>query len=194
MSAHRRPLIATALAATAVLTVAGALTQTASASPSPAAPGTSSDSQAAAMHLAPLKQPTAVKPAQDKPAPDCTAAARQPGHRMIHVVGGNPGKNQLSATATKFICGPDVPNDGYYEPTGSPRTFKLAPGAQSRLIALGDFGITQTEVPAAQLIKHADDCAHQRDVARPYNCFGGNYDITVDSAGRITRIDEAYHP
>ena len=49
-------------------------------------------------------------------------------------------------------------------------------------------------VGLAEFATHAEDCAHHREVPEPYGCFGGNYDITVDSAGRITKISELFHP
>ncbi|MDH6124559.1 hypothetical protein [Kitasatospora sp. GP82] len=205
MSAHR-PLVAAALLATTVLSLAacgaGSTTSTAAASASPAvatSPSASatvpqqSSATPAISHTATAHPSAPGKPAQGTPAADCTTAAQRPGHRVVNVVSGTAGSSEIAATATKFICGPNVDDDGYYQPAGSPTTFKIASGAQGELFTLGNTTATRG-VPVAQLIQHADDCGHHRPVDRPYSCFGGNYDITVDVAGHITHISELYHP
>lgn len=136
---------------------------------------------------------TSQPPAPKTPSADCTTRAQHPGHKVIDVVGVTPGSLQLKATATRFVCGPDVPDDGYYESAGAPASYQLAPGATADLMVL-DAQSGPRPASVADLIKHASECIQGHDVARPYGCYGNMYDITVDSAGHITDISELYHP
>ncbi|MDH6578973.1 hypothetical protein [Kitasatospora sp. MAP5-34] len=136
---------------------------------------------------------TARPSASTSPVADCTARAHTPGYQVINVVSVVSGSNQLNATQTKFICGADVPDDGYYEPVGAPSPYRFAPGATAELLVLGD-SMKLSTVPLAQFLTTADVCAQNHDVARPYACFGSKYDITVDSSGQITHISELFHP
>jgi len=201
----RRLLAAVALLATATLTLTACdgdgdtgAGPSASGSPSAtvsASPGGSVQPSASATHTSTKpKPPATTKPSTSKaPSRDCTAAAQHPGHKVLNVVSGVAGSTQLTATATKFICGPNVDNDGYFEPNGPSATYQLAAGATAELVS-AESSISQRAVSVPQLIQHINDCAQHREVAQPYGCFGGNYDITVDSAGHITHISELYHP
>ncbi|MEV7176908.1 hypothetical protein [Kitasatospora sp. NPDC093679] len=135
---------------------------------------------------------TTAKPSgSGKPAADCTAAAQRPGHKVINVTAATATK--VTATPTRFVCGPDIDDDGYYEPTGAAGAYTFAPGATAELFAMSST-MSPKAVPLAEFATHAEDCAHNREVPQPYSCYGGNYDITVDSAGRITKISELFHP
>ncbi|WP_052681476.1 hypothetical protein [Saccharothrix sp. ST-888] len=215
MSAQR-PLVAATLLATAVLTLtacgsdgkkaatagsvsaaasAGSVVASAPPSGSAATSTTASTSASASASAKPTAShsATARPTSTGKPTEDCTTAAQRPGHRVVNILGADVGASEVSATATKFICGPDVDNDGYYQSAGSPAAFRFASGAQGELVVLDDR-VGERAVPLPQLLQHADACGHHRPVDRPYSCFGGNYDVTVDGSGRITHITELYHP
>ncbi|GAA0676297.1 hypothetical protein GCM10010193_31750 [Kitasatospora atroaurantiaca] len=198
----RRLLATVALLATATLTLT-ACDGDGDTGAGPSASGTPSATVSASASTTPTgtkpttgkpKPPVTAKPSTSKaPSGDCTAAAQHPGHKVLNVVSGAAGSTQLTATATKFVCGPNVDNDGYYEPVGASATYQLAAGATAELVTL-DSTVSQRAVSVPQLIQHVNDCAQHREVAQPYSCFGGNYDITVDSVGHITHISELYHP
>ncbi|MEV6207430.1 hypothetical protein [Kitasatospora sp. NPDC051914] len=202
MSARR--LIATAAllgAATLALTAcdpeasAGADTAAPAASSSPsgaAATGTTASRSATPTAKPSASRSTTAKPGgKGTPAADCTTAAQRPGHKVVNVTAATASK--VTATATRFVCGPEVENDGYYEATGAATSHTFAPGATAELFAMSST-MAPKAVGLAEFAAHAEDCAHHREVPEPYGCFGGNYDITVDSAGRITKISELFHP
>ncbi|GAA5003725.1 hypothetical protein [Kitasatospora paranensis] len=142
-------------------------------------------------------KPTASRSAGAKPSgkatptADCTAAAQKAGHKVINVSAATA--TQVTATPTRFVCGPTVDDDGYYQPTGAAVSYTFAAGAGAELFVMTE-GMGPKSVTLAQFATHAGACAHQQPVPEPYSCFGGNYDITVDAAGHITKISELYHP
>jgi hypothetical protein len=125
------------------------------------------------------------------PTADCTAAAQKAGHKVINATAATA--TQVTATPTRFVCGPTVDDDGYYQPTGAAVSYTFAAGASAELFVMTE-GMGPKSVPLAQFATHVGACAHQQPVPEPYSCFGGNYDITVDAAGHITKISELYHP
>ncbi|MER8186991.1 hypothetical protein [Kitasatospora sp. NPDC094015] len=132
---------------------------------------------------------TSAKPS-GKPSPvvDCTAAAQRPGHQVVHVTAVSA--TGLTAQKTVFTCGPDVDNDGYYTATGSAQPYHFASGATATVVDLG-AGSAQRAVPLPTLVEHLGGCLAHADGEQ---CFGDNYDVTVDSAGRVTTIAELFHP
>ncbi|GAA2817230.1 hypothetical protein GCM10010441_47260 [Kitasatospora paracochleata] len=208
MTAHRL-LATTALLAGAVLALtacdpdgsAPAAQTSATASTAPTASAAPTASPTASAGTAGTASPTATKAGKPAtpttgatkaaPTPDCTAAAQHPGHKVINATSATA--TGLNARATRFVCGPQVDNDGYWEAVGSFGPYTFAAGATAELVTMTS-GVGSAGVPLSVLVQHVNDCAAHREPPAPYNCFGGTYDITVDGAGHITRISELYHP
>ncbi|WP_327681568.1 hypothetical protein [Kitasatospora sp. NBC_00458] len=129
-------------------------------------------------------------PAAPSPA-DCTALAQQPGHQVVRVVEEIEGR--LSARPTRYVCSPDAPDDGSYDPFGEPVAYPLAARVTATLVDL-EHGEPAKEVQLPVLMQHLDDCLADRVPEAPYGCYGDTYDIVLDARGRITRITELYHP
>ncbi|MDH6112170.1 hypothetical protein P3T36_006804 [Kitasatospora sp. MAP12-15] len=162
--------------------------------PSAGQPSAAKPSAAKPTAATPSGKPTA-KPSAAKPTPsaDCTANAKKPGHTVINatVAWGNP--DRIGANATKFICGPDVPNDGYYEAVAPNSGYNFAPGAKATLV--GNYVSDGTKaVSVTDLLTHIDHCTQNPSGQDPYSCYGNMYDITVNGSGLITSIAELYHP
>ncbi|GJF28362.1 hypothetical protein KNE206_10620 [Kitasatospora sp. NE20-6] len=211
MSAHR--LIATAAllaAATLALTACdpdgtgpdaappAAGTTASTTAPAPVSPTTSTGTTPSGTPSAKATvKPSAARSTDAKPSgtgtptADCTTAAQHPGHKVVGVVAATA--TGVSATPTRFVCGPDIENDGYYATAGTARSYAFAPGATAELFAMGGVMAPQ-RVPLTDFAAHAEACAHNTTVAEPYACYGGFYDITTDSAGRITAVSELFHP
>ncbi|MFD9129905.1 hypothetical protein [Kitasatospora sp. NPDC059571] len=200
----RRLLATAALLATATLAVTacdpnnpGADAPPATAAPSASASSSAQPTASAQPSGKPSAKPTTAHSGSAKPTgkgtptADCTTAAQHPGHKVINVTAATA--TQVTATPTRFVCGPTIDDDGYYQPIGGTASYTFAPGATAELFVQGDASGPRS-VPLTQFANHAGDCAHQRPVPEPYSCFGGNYDITVDGSGRITKISELYHP
>jgi len=201
----RRLLVTAALLSTAALTLTAcdgdtppapaATTSVAqSTTPStPSSPGAPTVSSAATNHSAAPTKSASPKAsgATATPAADCTARAQRPGHKVIQATAATT--TGLTAAPTRIVCGPDVPNDGYYETAGAPGPYTFASGTTAELVSLGQDSPTRA-VPLAALVQHLNDCAAHRNVLAPYDCYGGTYDVTLDASGRITRIVELYHP
>lgn len=189
----RRPLAATALLATAVLTLTSCYA-TADPEPEPSpSVAASAGTSAAPTASAATTVPAAPAASASAPAADCTAAAQHPGHEVIKADAATAAR--VTATGATYVCGPDVTDDGYYRASGSAADHPFAAGATAELVSTaGSGGVATAAVPLATLVSHINDCAAQRGVAEPYGCFGGFYDITVDGSGAITAISEVYHP
>ncbi|MER5638498.1 hypothetical protein ABT095_16245 [Kitasatospora sp. NPDC002227] len=139
-------------------------------------------------------KPTA-KPSSSTPAADCTANAQHPGHKVINatVAWGSP--DRIGANATRFVCGPDVDNDGYYEAVSPNSEYRFAAGAQAVLIGPGAKGIESKPVPLSRLLQQINTCtSHSNAPGSEYGCYGNMYDITLDPSGKITTITELFHP
>jgi hypothetical protein len=162
-------------------------TGAAAVSPAPSA-------DAAASGAKPSAKPTAApgSGSAQSPAADCTAQAHHPGHKVINatVAWGSP--NRIGFNETKFVCGPDVPNDGYYEAAASsPDALTFAPGATAQLLA----GVQAKDVSVDRLLQQINACTTQNASSMsPYSCYGNMYDVTLDANGKITQIRELYHP
>ncbi|WP_327068417.1 hypothetical protein [Kitasatospora sp. NBC_01302] len=146
----------------------------------------------------PTTKPTTAKPTAaaptPTPTPDCTAAANHPGHKVINatVAWGDP--NRIGANATTFVCGPDVPNDGYYQAVAPNTGYTFAPGAKATLLGRYVSTDPSTAVSITDLLTHINQCVQHPGADGPHLCYGNNYDITVNGAGQITTITELYHP
>lgn len=144
----------------------------------------------------PSAKPTTAKPTAAAPTPgsDCTAAANHPGHKVINatVAWGDP--NRIGANATKFVCGPDVPNDGYYQAVAPNTGYTFAPDAKATLLGRYISTDPSTAVSITDLLTHINQCVQNPGADGPHLCYGNNYDVTVNGAGQITTITELYHP
>ncbi|GAB2710046.1 hypothetical protein [Kitasatospora kifunensis] len=188
-------------------TTAPSATPTASPSPSTAAPTTAPTAKTDPIALPstqptakPVPKPTTAKPApantnpaKPTPTPDCTANAYKPGHKVINatVAWGDP--NRIGANATKFECGPDIENDGIYLPTAPNTGYTFAPGATATVV--GKYASQDPKsVSLTDLLTHINYCTQNPTGQDPYGCYRNMYDITTNSAGQITSINELYHP
>lgn len=185
MTASRLLAAATLLTATLTLAACGPekTPSSTSASPSFSASATAPTSAPVGASASPTGSTHPSRSAS--PAADCTANAKHPGHQVINVTAASG--TQLTATATNFICGPDVPDDGYYQVTGPASSYTLAPGAVTEIVVLGSGPDMLHKISLDQFDAHVKECSG-------HGCFGNNYDITVDPAGHITHISELYHP
>ncbi|WP_329569554.1 hypothetical protein [Kitasatospora sp. NBC_01266] len=141
----------------------------------------------------PAAKPTAAPTTPTTPTADCTANANHPGHTVINATVGWADPDRIGANATKFVCGPDVPNDGYYQPVNQNSSYTFAPGATAHLVGqyASEGGMN---VSIDTLLTHIVHCTTNNPTGNPSPCYGNNYDITVDGSGRITSISELYHP
>ncbi|MCX4749643.1 hypothetical protein OG455_29720 [Kitasatospora sp. NBC_01287] len=187
-AASTAPSTAPSTAANAPAPVATVPTPPASAAPAAATSAKPTPAKTTA-------KPTPTKPtaAPSSPTADCTAAATHPGHKVINAVTGWADPNRLGGNPTKFICGPDVPDDGYYQSVAGSADYTFAPGATAHLV--GNYASEGGQsVSITDLLTHIDHCTTGNTTGNPSACYGNMYDITVDSAGRITTITEVYHP
>ncbi|MFD7730050.1 hypothetical protein ACFV6F_06665 [Kitasatospora phosalacinea] len=125
------------------------------------------------------------------PSADCTAGAD--GVKVIEATENAYATHLwVRARATRFVCGPDVPNDGYWEPQGEPRVYEFE--GQSKSYLLNDELKVQ-EVDPITFMKVMDSCLHGADqAAAPYRCYGNQYEVKLDAQGKVTLISQLYHP
>ncbi|WP_354641333.1 hypothetical protein [Kitasatospora camelliae] len=118
----------------------------------------------------------------------CATSRPRGDERVIHVTAADGAKSQLTATDTRHACGP---SGDRYEPTGAPVQFTVTPQLRIRLLAKsGTAELAQDVTPFSKLAAHVTDCGAKRTVAAPFSCHGNNFQVTVDTAGRITAISE----
>ncbi|MFE0458088.1 hypothetical protein ACFW1A_02350 [Kitasatospora sp. NPDC058965] len=204
-------MLARRLTATALVLTAAALTLTACGpdeSPAPAAAGSPTASVTAVpsvpaapstgpAHPAspsakPSAKPTAKPSGTAKPTADCTAAATSSIGRVVESVDSAYTVHVwMKAKETKFVCGPDVPNDGYFEGYGNPAVFTFSNDAKYLLFA----DMKPTPVSLDVFMKHMEDCRNNPSaVQQPYSCYGGMYAITTTGGNTVTSITELFHP
>lgn len=203
MSARR--LLATAVLATAALTLTGCgpdVTTTAGSSPtaamsptsapSPATPTAAASPSAAASSTKPSSaKPTAVKPTTAKPTADCTANAAGVGTVIKATAVGYATHVWMKALDTKFICGPDIPDDGYFEGYGAVKLYSFSNDVKTSVLV----GTTQQPVELNDFMAQADTClTSPNSVQGPRGCFGNEFVVTVTGANVITSIKQLYHP
>lgn len=195
----RRPLVAVALTAATVLSAAacGPTTATGSAAPSAVAPSPGTPQATAAGTATPVTTRASVAashaPARTATpsAGGCATAARQPGHMVVHALAATG--TGLTATATRLRCGADVMNDIEYDPVGPARDFAFAPGGVTA--ELMNDRPAAFQVDLATLVRTVNTCARIPHQKPPFHCFGGNdYDIALDTQGRVRRIVQLFHP
>ncbi|GAA4846037.1 hypothetical protein [Kitasatospora terrestris] len=133
---------------------------------------------------------TAKPSAKPVPAGDCTAAAQRPGgHKVISATVAWGGPDRIGAAPTRFVCGKDVPGEGHWEATTGDDTYFFAPGATAELLV----GTQAKEVPVARALQQVVACATDNKASQgEYGCYGNLYEVTLDGAGKITRIAAMY--
>ncbi|MFB7948698.1 hypothetical protein ACFC6L_27705 [Kitasatospora phosalacinea] len=163
--------------ATATASASAGATGGAAASPKPAA--------------SPGKSTAAATGKAGKPSADCTAGAD--GVKVIEVTENAYATHLwVRARDTGFVCGPDVPNDGYWEPRGEPRVYEFDGESKSYLL---NEELKVQEVDPITFMKVVDSCLHGADqAAAPYRCYGNQYEVKLDAQGRVTLINQLYHP
>lgn len=210
MNANRLTAAAALAVAALALTACGPKATTGAAAPSaaPSGPSTSASAAPAALPAAPSAsatrsadakptpttsaKPSAAKPTSTTPVADCAKNA----HRVLQATeNGYSTSVWMRAKATKFVCGPDVPNDGYYEGYGNPEVYTFSNDVKTSLMIQTDSGLGVKSVDLPTFMKHMDDClTDMSTVARPYFCFGNMYAVEVNDKKVITSIDEVYKP
>ncbi|MEZ0095442.1 hypothetical protein [Streptacidiphilus sp. EB129] len=199
----RRSLAAATVAATVLALAAcgGHTGTTGAAPPSPSTPlATTTTLAATTPDAAPTwSTPTATaspshaprRPTATPSADNCTAAARQPGHIVVHARSATG--TGLTATATRLQCGADVMNDIEYDPVGPARDWAFAPGGVTAELMNDQPAAFQVDL--ATLVRTVNACATIPHQKPPFECFGGNdYDIALDAQGRVRTILQLFHP
>ncbi|WP_035800094.1 hypothetical protein [Kitasatospora mediocidica] len=186
MSARRLLATAAALACAAL-----SLTACGPDDPTPAGAAPTAPARTSAPGTAP-STPATAPTASAKPAADCTANAVEPGHRVIVATAvGHATSVWMKALDTKFVCGPDIPNDGYFQGYGTPQLYSFSNDVKTGMLA--DMKTKSLELNT--FMKLAGEClATPNSMPQPYQCYGNSYDVTVNSKNVITSINELYHP
>jgi hypothetical protein len=139
-------------------------------------------------------KPTGKPSGGANPGQDCTAAAQQNlgGQQVVEATdNGYLTSIWMKAKPTKFVCGADVPDDGYFESYGSPALYTFSNDVKTFVLN----GSTQKPVSLDAFMKQQDDCLHNPSVVvAPGGCFGNQYLITANSQNVITSITQQYHP
>ncbi|GAA1240211.1 hypothetical protein GCM10009665_33840 [Kitasatospora nipponensis] len=136
-------------------------------------------------------KPSATKPTGATPSPDCTAQAASVGQVVEATDNGYLTSVWMKAKPTKFVCGPDVPDDGYFTGYGSPAVYSFSNDVKTSLLA----GVQEKSVDLDTFMKHMDTCLHSPStVAAPYQCYGNQYVVKVSGQNVVTSISELYHP
>jgi hypothetical protein len=151
-----------------------------------AASGTASSSPSSS--AAPTASPSVSDlPVDPEPSSDCGSGDVPAGHEVVELVS-PPAQFIVQAKATTFACDP---NGGGYAGTGAAKDYQFATDVVARL----DTGATtHRTVGFDALTAHVRACLHLAGaVEEPYSCSGNIYDITLSSAGTITRISEIWH-
>ncbi|MGF1428882.1 hypothetical protein [Kitasatospora sp. LaBMicrA B282] len=155
-----------------------------SAKPSPTAKPSPSakPSSSAAPSTSPVAGPT--------PTDDCTARAEANIGTVIQLTGVAP-DGTLTAQKAQFFCGPDVPDDGYWQGAGAASQYTFAAGATFHLLAPLQPGAVSEQT----FLKVAGACLTTPGAnPSPYRCYGNKYAVTLGPGNTITSIDELYHP
>ncbi|BFV58973.1 hypothetical protein KCMC57_up40770 [Kitasatospora sp. CMC57] len=198
MNARRLPVAAAVLASSVlVLTACGpkdpapaggpALTASAGATPTATAVGTGTGT---AKPSAPAASKSAPK-ASATPAANCTANAAQVGRVIEAAEVGYATHVWMKAKETKFVCGPDLPGESYFEATGAVKVFEFTNEVKTYVLA----DLKEKQLPLNDFMAHAEACLTNRaSVKAPYNCYGNQFAVTVDASGKISAIHELYRP
>jgi hypothetical protein len=162
--------------------------------PSAAAPVPSASAKPTA--ASPAKPTGAAKPTKSSgptPSSDCTQLAIKniAGQVVEATDNGYMTHIWMKAKPAKFVCGPGVPDDGYFEGYGSPAVYSFSNDVKTFLLN----GASPVPVDLDTFMKHQDACLHSpSSVTAPYACYGNKYVITVTGQNVVTAITELYHP
>ncbi|WP_441251065.1 hypothetical protein [Kitasatospora sp. McL0602] len=129
-----------------------------------------------------------TQPSDDAPGMDCSTPALAPGHHVV-VPRARPTQGVMFARVGEYVCDP---NDGHYRAGGAEQTYQFAPEVKAELA--GEGGAPQSAL-VGDLWTHIGDClSGGADVQAPLSCSAyPAYEITQNSAGRITAIRELWH-
>ncbi|WP_457032023.1 hypothetical protein [Kitasatospora sp. P5_F3] len=188
MNARHLP-VATAVLATAVL----ALTACGPKDPAPAT-GPSLTASASPSVTATVKPTASASRSATKagatPA-DCKADAAQVGRVIEAAEVGYATHVWMKAKETKFVCGPDVPGESYFEGTGAVKVFEFSNEVKTYVLA----DLKEKQIPLNDFMARAELCLTNRTAVQPpYNCYGNQFTVTVDQAGKISTIHQMYRP
>ncbi|WP_406201098.1 hypothetical protein OH807_20945 [Kitasatospora sp. NBC_01560] len=178
-------------AATAAAPGAATTAATAAApAPSGAAAGTAKPTGAAPTTAA----PASAKPSSGGPAaagqagPDCKPGEVKPlpaGHKVVVLTKATTATTVIAKDG-EYTC--RMPDMGWW-PKGEEKTYTFAPGAKAALTTLDG----QKPVSLAQLADHTTHCVnHINDAASPCDT-GVDYDLALDSSGKVTAITEVHY-
>lgn len=135
--------------------------------------------QSPAPHSSATRSPTT--PVAPNPSPSTCPVANQ---QLVEVdaigTDSRNGLHFLAAAPAQRYCGPGVPDDSYISPIGKPAVFEVAKTVTILLLDM-DTG-------------KEDSVTWAKFAAGDIDEYGGDYGITVDSAGLVVRIEELYHP
>ncbi|MFE2351764.1 hypothetical protein [Kitasatospora cineracea] len=124
------------------------------------------------------------------PAADCTANAA--GRTVVEAT-----ENAylthvwMRAKSTEFVCGPDVPNDGYWEAKGDPQLYSFDNDVKTYLL---DENLKAKSVDLFVFMKAQEACLKQAQPAAPYRCFGNQYEVKADAQNKVLSITQLYRP
>jgi hypothetical protein len=138
-------------------------------------------------------KPSATKPSGSTPGSDCTQIAMQnfKGQVVEATDNGYLTHIWMKAKPAKFVCGPDIPDDGYFEGYGTPAVYSFSNDVKAFLLNDGK----PTAVDLDTFMKHQDACLHNpTSVAAPHACYGNKYLVTLTGQNEVTSITELYHP
>ncbi len=165
-------------AATATATAGGSAT-------APAASGTPKPAASGGKSTAGATGGTTV------PAADCTANAS--GRTVLQAT-----ENAylthiwMRARSTRFVCGPDVPDDGYWEARGDAQVYEFDNDVKTYLL---DENLKEKSVDLTTFMKVQESCLKKAQPAAPYRCFGNNqYEVKLGAQNKVLSITELYHP
>ncbi|MFD8600424.1 hypothetical protein ACFV1L_36040 [Kitasatospora sp. NPDC059646] len=201
-----RAIVAAALAASALAITAcgpdGSGTGAAAPASSPSAAGSAGGDPAASATAGPASPKPAAstgKPAGGTTAKTTGAAddcSRKGGVvdggtvvEAVEAVEASSAKFALKARPTRFVCGPNVPGEPYFEATGNTETYEFAPDATA-------YVLNQTKPEQASvdfLVKIVQGCKGSAHTApAPYLCYANQFIVKFDQQGRITSATQMY--
>ncbi|MFC8721696.1 hypothetical protein [Kitasatospora sp. NPDC057198] len=125
-----------------------------------------------------------------RPAADCTANA---GGRTVLEATENAYSVHvwMRARPTTFVCGPDVPNDGYWEPRGDARVYEFDNDVRTTLL---DGDLKSAGVDLTTFMKVQEACLKNAEPAAPYRCFGNQYEVELGAQNKVVGIAQLYRP
>ncbi|MDH6144365.1 hypothetical protein P3T35_006407 [Kitasatospora sp. GP30] len=124
------------------------------------------------------------------PTADCTTRAEADFGPVIQLTAATATGTSLTAQKAEFVCGPDVPDDGYWQGAGSTTQYTLAPNATFEL-----FDNQPVTVSKQVFLQVASGCLTSPSaVPQPHRCYGNLYAVTVGPGNTIASVSELFHP